>query len=324
MRPDFLLHYLGMVLLRGEEKSATTEIDEPVKELTAKMSWWNPMFYGDLPYILGYATSGARLRVVMIDRHLHSDAILEFQSIFQQRAEVIKLFYNLAFFFHKMSVLAKRTCPSSLMPFTPDVNRKRKIELMDDVIVRTIKRNQCRDRVDFRRLADIYATLQELNNRVRERTHLQIVRKLRLKKRLLRVQLSPLGTVRPPMNVDEVRVWLQGMLTALKYWHSCDYCHGDLRWSNIVYIPVSSDSGFWVLIDMDESRKSNTTTIDWNHEFQGYTLIFEHDLFQLGQLMNSFTFSLPSDLEDVQKALLTAVHTPAGDLPTILLNQLHD
>ncbi|KAG1693370.1 hypothetical protein DVH05_023456 [Phytophthora capsici] len=109
MRPDFLLHYLGMVLLRGEERSATTEIDVPLKELTAKMSCWNPMFYGDLPYILGYATSGARLRVVMIDRHLHPDTILEFQSIFQQRAEVIKLFYNLPFFFHKMSVLPKRT-----------------------------------------------------------------------------------------------------------------------------------------------------------------------------------------------------------------------
>ncbi|GMF35616.1 unnamed protein product [Phytophthora lilii] len=319
MRPDFILHYLGMVLLRGEERNAATDIDVPCKELTDKMLTWNPMFYGDLPYTLGYATSGERLRVVMIDRHRDRHTILEFPSIFQQPSQVIKMFYNLAFFFQKMSVLAKRTCPSSLMPFTPDVNGKRKIEVMDGVIMRTIKREQCLDDVDFKRLADIYVTLQDLNNRVRERTHLQIVRKLDLKKSLLRVQLSPLGNVRPPMDVDEVRVWLRSMLTALKYWHSCNYCHGDLRWSNIVHIPVSDD-GFWVLIDMDESRQPNTTTIDWNHKFQGHKLIFEHDFYQLGQLMGSLSVPLPKNLVDVKELLLSAVDTPAN---VDLLHQLH-
>ncbi|KAG1698756.1 hypothetical protein DVH05_014711 [Phytophthora capsici] len=324
MRPDFLLHYLGMVLLRGEEYNATTEIEVSWKKLTNKMLFWNPMFYGDLPYTLGYATSGERLRVVTIDRHLNPHTIFDFQSIFQQRAQVIKMFYNLPFFLHKMSVLAKRTCPSYLMPFTPDENHKRKIELRDNVIVRTIQRKQCRDDVDFERLVDIYSTLQDLDDRAQKRTHLQIVRNLDVKKSRLCVQLSPLGNVRAPVDVDEVRVWLQGMLTALKYWHSCDYCHGDLRWSNIVRIPVSSDSGFWVLIDMDESRKPNTTTIDWNHKFQGHTLIFEHDMYQLGQLMNSLTFSLPSDLVEIQKYLLSAVDTPVDDLLTLLLNHLHD
>ncbi|KAG6942650.1 hypothetical protein JG688_00018003 [Phytophthora aleatoria] len=326
MRPDFILHYLGMVLLRGEEKSAATDVDVPCKELTKKMYTWNPMFYGDLPYILGYATSGERLRVVMIDRHLHANTILEFPSIFQQPAEVIKMFYNLAFFFHKMTILSKRTCPSPLMPFTPDVNGKRKIELMDEMIIRTIKREQCRDDVDFERLADIYATLQDLDKRVHVRTHLQTVRKLDVKKGLLRVHLSPLGHVRSPEDVDEVRDWLRCMLTALKYWHSCNYCHGDLRWSNIVHIPAS-DSGYWVLIDMDESRKPNTTTIDWNHKFRGHKLIFQHDLYQLGQLMKTLLFPLPDDLVGIQKVLLSAVDTPAFtaevELTTLLLDQLH-
>lgn len=36
-RPDLLLHYDGMVLLRGEEKSSSKVIDEACKELTKKM-----------------------------------------------------------------------------------------------------------------------------------------------------------------------------------------------------------------------------------------------------------------------------------------------
>ncbi|KAE8983720.1 hypothetical protein PF011_g21064 [Phytophthora fragariae] len=222
-----------MLVLRGEEKDALTHIDVPSNELFQKMRYWNPIVYGDLPYTLGYATSGEQLRVLAIDRHLHAHVI-------------------------------------PLMPFTPDVNDKREIELINDVIRRTIKREQCRDEMDFKRLADIYTTLQDLNNRVREKTYLQTVRKLNLKDDLLCVRLSPLGCIQPPQDVDQVREWLRCMLTALKYWHSCNYCHGDVRWPNILYDPTS-DSGYWILIDMDESRKPNTTTIDWNHKFNGHT-----------------------------------------------------
>ncbi|KAG1705996.1 hypothetical protein DVH05_002559 [Phytophthora capsici] len=318
-RPDFILHISGLLLLRGEEKGDSTDLHESGAKLIRKMRHWNPMFYGDLPYILGYATSGEQLRLVRIDRNLRAHTICEFQSIFRQAAEVIKAFYNLTFLLYQMHLLSNRIGSSTLMPFRPITNEKRTIQVMDDMIIRTIKR---RDRVDFERLADIYSTLRDLNNRVHERTHLQTVRKLDRKWSHLRVQLSPLGNVRTPVDVDEVRGWLKGILTALKYWHSCNYCHGDLRWSNIVHVP-EKDSGFWVLIDMDESRKPNTTTIDWNHTLEGHKLSFEHDLYQLGELMNSLSFSLPDDLVDVQNVLLSAVDTPVEDLPTLLLHQLH-
>ncbi|KAE9355414.1 hypothetical protein PR003_g2878 [Phytophthora rubi] len=84
-RPDLILHYYGLVLLRGEERSSSTVIDVSCKELTKKMRKWNPMFYGDLPYILGYATSGPRLKIVTIDRHLHAEKVVEFYHIIAQK-----------------------------------------------------------------------------------------------------------------------------------------------------------------------------------------------------------------------------------------------
>jgi serine/threonine protein kinase len=276
------------------------------------MRRWNPMFYGDLPYILGYATSGEQLRVVTIDRHLCAYTILECFSIFQHKEEVLKLFYNLPFFFQKMTTLSKMTCPCPLLPYTPYVNEKRKIELMDEMVQRTIDRVQCRDQEDFDRLTNIYVTLQALNDKGSGMTHLQTVRKLSITKRRLVVQLGPLGFERAPEDVTQAREWLLCILTALKYWHSCDYCHGDLRSQNIVYVPTGG-SGYWVLIDMDESRLPNTTIIDWNHDFTGEKLRFQHDLYQLGKLLQTCTegFTMPDNLVNLQTKLLSSVESPA-------------
>jgi hypothetical protein len=312
LRPDLILHYDGMVLLRGEEKSASTPIAKSSKELTKKMRKWNPIFYGDLPYILGYATSGAGLKIVTIDRHRHAETVVEFYSIIAQKEDVIKTFYNLSFFFVAMVALSKRTCASELMPYTPDIKERRTIELMDDVVKRTIQRKQCIDADDFGRLIDIYTTLQGISSRGQGKTHLQTVRKLALpdeQNSSITVHLQPLGFSREPENVDEVHEWLQGMLTALKLWHGCNYCHGDLRWRNMVYVPTS-DRGYWVLIDMDESHQPNTTIISWNHQYHGDILTLQHDLYQLGRLMEFFEVPLTNKLLHIQTALLSAVTSP--------------
>ncbi|KAE9050223.1 hypothetical protein PR001_g2588 [Phytophthora rubi] len=191
------------------------------------------------------------------------------------------------------------------MPYTPDVTKRRTIELMDDVVQRTVQRL---DEDDFERLIDIYTTLQRLNSRGHGKTHLQTVRTLELpdeQSSSFTVQLQPLGFSRKPENVEEVYEWLQSMLTGLKFWHGCNYCHGDLQWRNIVYVPTS-DRGYWVLIDMDESHPPNTTTISWNHQCHGEILTFQHDLFQLGRLMKDFILPLTGKLPSVQTALLSA------------------
>jgi hypothetical protein len=95
----------------------------------------------------------------------------------------------------------------------------------------------------------------------------------------------------------------------LKLWHGCNYCHGDLRWRNMVYVPTS-DRGYWVLIDMDESHQPNTTIISWNHQYHGDILTLQHDLYQLGRLMEFFEVPLTNKLLHIQTALLSAVTSP--------------
>ncbi|ETP46309.1 hypothetical protein F442_07435 [Phytophthora nicotianae P10297] len=289
-RPDYILQYKGLLLMRGEEMSSLESIAKARAELTTKMCRWNVMLYGDLLYMLGYATSGSDLQVVAIERSdgpCRATVILDF-NIFEDKAGALKVFYNLAFLLHKMAKLTKRSYACDLVPFVPDENEKRKIVLLDGFIERTIQRTQSGGEMDVERLKSVYETLQGLDESSPV-THLQTVEKLSVKRdgRLV-VELSPI---------------------ALKYWHGCGYCHGDIRWRNIVLVPTSGFS-YWVLIDMDESRQPNTTTIRWNHRYHGHKLRFQHDLCQLGQLMGELPFELSHDLTTMQAMLQSAVDTP--------------
>ena len=56
-RPAVVVLHDAMVLLRGEE----SRVLGAYQALTDKMRVWNVLFYGTLPYILGYSASGRHL-----------------------------------------------------------------------------------------------------------------------------------------------------------------------------------------------------------------------------------------------------------------------
>ena len=53
-RPDFLCWVKGALILRGEEKASIGAYNE----LTSKFGQWNALFFGQLPFVFGYATRG--------------------------------------------------------------------------------------------------------------------------------------------------------------------------------------------------------------------------------------------------------------------------
>ncbi|DAZ93495.1 TPA: hypothetical protein N0F65_007863 [Lagenidium giganteum] len=290
--PDYVLVNEMLVVMRGEEVSAREPIAKARWKLTTKMRQWNAMLYGDLPYILGYAACGDDLQLLVIEKKSDWECrvlvIGEF-SIVQDRASVLKVFYNLAAVFLLMNKLTQRLYSCNLIPFIPDENERRKLVLLDGFVERTIKCPWTGDTADIKRLKSVYEALRGLGA-PSNMTHLQTVEELSVgqNNRRLVVQLAPI---------------------ALKYWHGCGYCHGDVRWRNIMSVPTSG-SNYWVLIDMDQAYKPNTMTISWNHEFDGHKLRFQHDLWQLGDLMNEYFLDLSADLKSMQTMLLKAVEHP--------------
>ena len=60
-----MFHIRGILVFRGEEKgdSAMTDVHEPRQELVTKMDAWNPIFFGDLEYVFGYALAGTQFQL---------------------------------------------------------------------------------------------------------------------------------------------------------------------------------------------------------------------------------------------------------------------
>ena len=166
---------------------------------------------------------------------------------------------------------------------------------------------------DFDHIVKIYQTLKKINDEATGRNHLQIVSELKMKKTKFEVLLTPLGFEKITLTIEKAREWIGGMLKALSFWLGSNYYHRDIYWRNIVFVPTEA-TGYWMLIDMDESYPPNTRKIDWNHQSKGETLTYQHDFFQLGKLLLGFV--LPKELEDLQNALLASVgtETSAQDL----------
>ena len=61
-RPDFLCYMKRALVLRGEEKSDPKELDIARNELAQKFGAWSPMFYGQLPFVLGCAAAGFKIK----------------------------------------------------------------------------------------------------------------------------------------------------------------------------------------------------------------------------------------------------------------------
>ncbi|KAG9408659.1 hypothetical protein AC1031_022131 [Aphanomyces cochlioides] len=199
---------------------------------------------------------------------------------------MVKFFYNMAFLFKLMVNKSNRSQGSQVfIPYQPVEDGIRTIELLDTGFKRKYVNIDSTD--NCRRLFKIYQTLESITNDIPERSCLQTVSRLLGDNSEFSVWLAPLGLERKPNNEDEVKNCLYCILTALKHWHSYDYCHGDIRWPNIVYVP--GDHGYWILIDMDESYPNASKKIDWNHVSSDEILTFQHDLYQLGKLFDGFT-----------------------------------
>lgn len=204
-----------------------------------------------------------------------------------------------------------------LFPFRPMTNDKRSIEFVDKGVRRVIKRSY--DISRFHQLINVYKTLQTLGTLGNNKgyPYLQTVTKMEVYDAgdtYLDLILNPIGNSKIPKTDKEAREWLHCMMTALKHWHGLNYCHGDIRWPNIIHVQTQVNH-YWVLIDVDESYHPNIQTIDWEHPCRTQVLTFQHDLYQLGCLLSGMIFELSKVLTEMKAKLLSSIVDPCtGDI----------
>ncbi|EGZ18669.1 hypothetical protein PHYSODRAFT_499297 [Phytophthora sojae] len=108
LRSDLTVFCDGCLVLCGEEREGVADMNDTIAEPQSKMTCWDPQFFGELPYILGYVACGNR-RKLFAFRFNHFYSICEVSTTM-----AIKLFYNLVFLLSYMAVKSKWTRPSRL------------------------------------------------------------------------------------------------------------------------------------------------------------------------------------------------------------------
>ncbi|CAG8606395.1 7837_t:CDS:2, partial [Paraglomus brasilianum] len=68
LRPDFLCWVGDVVLLKGEEKSLESEFNNACEELCVRMSTLDPIYFGDMSYILCYSAGGKWIQFFALDK----------------------------------------------------------------------------------------------------------------------------------------------------------------------------------------------------------------------------------------------------------------
>jgi serine/threonine protein kinase len=144
-------------------------------------------------------------------------------------------------------------------------------------------------------------------------------------KRILR--FSPVGMLRMPANVAEIKKCLICLLICLSEFHKRNYVHCDIRWTNIIVF-----HGDWYLIDFTYAKKlddavgllSVTDIIrekyvmkknePWNPRF---------DYFQIGKLLDDTIFSHHERFINIKDNLLSKEIIDVGKL-LISLNNVNE
>jgi hypothetical protein len=307
LRPDFLFYVDSFLILRGEEKRSSFELVDAKKELTDKLTVWNPVLFGNLNYIFGFACAGEFFQFYAMGPN--TVMATEISEVFDlskvsSRYELFFCIINLA---RVIKTIRKRIPKTSIMMFNP-VKRLNgvTIEITNDSVIKTIPVLEP-DRMDF--LTTLYAVMKENSVPfVCQCRSLEIIsKKGRYQGTFIQLTITPLGCEFIPPTLDLLLKALRCVLQALEGVHKLDYAHADVRWANI--LRVSDD--YWVLIDFENAVKGNET-------------LFQEDIRMVGRLIGTCESLMTMALSMFRNKLVSNAPPSAANALKLLADLSHE
>jgi len=239
-RADFSVIVGNLLTLRGEEKMNGLPM-VPIKELMQKTKW-NPVFTGDLEFLVGYAWAGTYLALVALTQNKRGDAdYCELKNYdlmhISSRAEVILDFMRVG---HLLQAMSKATSESPITILGAEIKSLRN------------GRRVCvhRDHVTKHVESGDFKTVQKLFHQAKGARHV-----VQLKGEVERVNngwkanLAPVGAKKEPSGPVELAHFVDNLLTGLADLHKLGVLHLDVRMDNVLWDPMCKE---WFLIDVDE------------------------------------------------------------------------
>jgi hypothetical protein len=307
LRPDFLFYVDAFLILRGEEKKIMSELAAAKTELSGKLKSWNPVIFGALNYVFGFACAGEYFQLYAIGPRgviTNISQIFDLQKV-QSRFELFFSIINLA---RVIKTIHGRIPYTSVMMYQPMKRGANgaTVEITDDMVIKRIPVSQHSKKAsayDF--LKKLYQSMDKNSVpyvcRCNNITTITKTGKNRPHQQFLQLMLVPHGCQIKPHNLEILLNALGCVLRALEGVHNLRYAHCDVRWPNI--LRVSDD--YWMLIDFENAD-------DISEE------LLKKDINMVGKLINDCNIFLTMAVSDFRNTLVSNTPPSVADALRIL------
>ncbi|KAH9254109.1 hypothetical protein BASA81_007984 [Batrachochytrium salamandrivorans] len=268
-RPDFLLHINNLLVFRGEEKKEGGSLDDAARELTSKMEVWNPLFFGDIPYIIGYAMAGTKFQLYALHPDLSKQSNVDGVPVLStavsdklsldavaDRILLVQYMINMVRVLQAFANMVPDDAPKlsdeyrNPRPYSGEYSKL----VFETTYVRKVLANSAgSSRFDFDQLEELYDLIkgEKVLHTIQCKKGYPKLENARSGTCLMTLHLYPLGRCVLPDSAESLKLCLLTVLDALESMHKHSFVHRDVRWPNILQLA----NNLWMLIDLDFARK---------------------------------------------------------------------
>lgn len=293
-RPDFLCWTNNVLLFKGEEKAEVKNFQDAVKELEEKFNKFDPMYFGNIKFMICYAVAGRKLRFFAIDGSPNTNSPSRLVTLSNQldinncrdRIFILCTIVNIARIIRTVS----NTIPEMIIPLGKRLKtEKSMITILDDSVEKRIslKDLPCdgsmNNRIDF--LSEMYKYAIGHPGLVQIKEDPKISRQ-----GIYKIILETRGHVCRLRNEGEARAMSQSVLTGLAWLHKGGYVHRDIQLSNILFVPGVTDYKY-ILIDFEHADIDGLEVSERLREWDDLTLTKDNkytsqsDMYQFGKML---------------------------------------
>ncbi|POG62548.1 hypothetical protein GLOIN_2v1810596 [Rhizophagus irregularis DAOM 181602=DAOM 197198] len=255
-RPNFLCWIKKLLIFKGEEKANVGDFDTARIELVEKFNVLDPIFFGNIKFLICYAAAGSNVQFYAIDGS----------------KETVKN-------------------PNQLMPLTGVLNS---INLVDRITILRTTVNIARIMLTISdNITDMIIPLgkkQKLPGLVQIKEDPLFIQD----QRMYKVKMTTQGIPCKLNNENDVREMTKCVLTGLARLHAGRYVHRDIRIPNIVFVPEHHDNFRYVLIDFEHGGMNkqkpgeNLNGWDANTLTKSGHYVYLSEMYQLGKMLEKY------------------------------------
>jgi len=305
LRPDFLFYVNSFLSLRGEEKKTTMDLTSAQAELGKKLKSWNPVLFGALNYIFGFACAGESFQLYAMGP---SGMVTDISRVFDLRQvnHRYELFFCIINLARLIKTIRGRIPQTSMMMYVPVKRQKGvTVEIRDDVVIKRIPAWQ-KGRLNF--LRELYSAMETKSVPfVCHCREMSITPKKDNGEDFIQLMITPFGCEFKPQTLDLLMRALSCVLRALEGVHKLGYAHCDVRWPNV--LRVSDD--YWILIDFENAVEGNEA-------------LFQNDIRMVGRLIDLCPFVKTMAFSMFRNTLMSDTPPNAADALKLLADLSHE